>query len=173
MINEFDLFKDFLRQQKLRWTPLRKMILDIFLSFDGHVQIETLHEKICAQDPSIGIATLYRTLKLLIDCGLVEAHSFQNGKKTYERMFHVRHHDHLICTRCEETVEFEHPLIEKYQIEICESYGFTLKSHRMELLGICKNCEKSGDSAWHLSKKTLLQSSYRLKQGTLQQTTRF
>ena len=126
MLNEFDLFKDFLRQQKLRWTPQRKMILEVFLSFEGHVQIEVLHEKIRAYHPDVGIATLYRTLKLLTDCGLVEAHSFQNGKKTYERMFHVRHHDHLICTRCEETIEFEPPLIEKYQLEICEQFGFTL-----------------------------------------------
>ncbi len=147
MLNEFDIFKDFLHQRELRWTPQRKMILDIFLSFDGHIQIEPLLEKIQAQDPSLGIATLYRTLKLLIDCGLVEAHSFQNGKKTYERMFHVHHHDHLICTRCEETIEFEHPLIEKYQIEICEAYGFTLKSHKMELFGVCRNCKKIKNSA--------------------------
>ncbi len=142
MLDEFDVFKDFLLQRKLRWTPQRKMILNIFLSFDGHVQIDPLLEKTQTQDPSLGIATLYRTLKLLIDCGLVEAHSFQNGKKTYERVFHVRHHDHLICVRCEETIEFEHPLIEKYQIEICEAYGFTLKSHKMELFGVCGNCEK-------------------------------
>lgn len=129
-MNEFDIFKDFLHQRKLRWTPQRKMVLDIFLSFDRHIQIERLPGKIQVRDPSLKVATLYRTLKLLIDCGLVEAHSFRNGKKTYERMFHVRHHDHLICKRCEETIEFEHPLIEKYQIKICEAYGFTLKSHK-------------------------------------------
>jgi Fur family transcriptional regulator, ferric uptake regulator len=140
MLNEFDLFRDFLFQQKLRWTPQRKLILSVFLTFKGHVQIESIHEKIRAQDPSIGIATLYRTLNLLVAAELIEAHSFQNGKKTYERMFHVRHHDHLICTSCEKTVEFEHPLIEKYQVEVCEAYGFTLKSHTMKLLGICNSC---------------------------------
>ena len=140
MLDEFDIFKDFLRQQKLRWTPQRKMILNIFLSFDGHVDIESLHKKIRVQDPSLGIATLYRTLKILTDCDLVEAHSFQDGKKSYERKFHVRHHDHLICTHCGKTIEFEHALIEKYQVEICEEYGFTLKSHKMELLGVCGNC---------------------------------
>lgn len=139
-MDEFDLFKDFLQLQKLRWTPQRKMILDTFLSFEGHVQIESLYKKILERDPSLGIATVYRTLNLLVDCELVEAHSFQNGKKTYERMFQVRHHDHLICTTCEKTIEFEHPLIEKYQVEICEAYGFTLKSHKMELLGICNKC---------------------------------
>ena len=142
MLDEFDLFKDFLRQQKLRWTPQRKMILQSFLSFDGHVDIESLHKRIREQDPSIGIATLYRTRKLLVDCDVVEAHSFHDGKKSYERKFHVRHHDHLICTRCGKTIEFEHPLIEKYQVEICEEYGFTLKSHKMELMGTCEDCGK-------------------------------
>lgn len=140
MLDEFDIFKEFLQRKDLRWTPQRKLILKLFLSFEGHVQIEELHNKLKAHHPELGIATLYRTLKLLTDCGLVEAHSFQNGKKTYERMFHVRHHDHLICTRCAQTIEFEHPLIEKYQLEVCEQYGFSLKSHKMELLGICNDC---------------------------------
>ena len=142
MLNEFDIFKDFLQQKNLRWTPQRKMILEIFLSFDTHVDIESLHQKIQEQDPSLGIATLYRTLKILVDCELVEAHSFHDGKKSYERKFRVQHHDHLICTQCEKTIEFEHALIEKYQIEICEEYGFTLKSHKMELMGVCENCRK-------------------------------
>ena len=142
MLDEFDIFRDFLHRQSLRWTPQRKLVLEVFLSFDGHVQIETLHEHIQSHYPDLGIATIYRTLKLLIDCGLVEAHSFQNGKKTYERMFRVHHHDHLFCTRCEKTIEFEHPLIEKYQLEICEQYDFTLKNHKMELFGICKECRK-------------------------------
>lgn len=142
MLDEFDIFKDFLQQKKLRWTPQRKMILEIFLSLEGHIDIESLHQKIREQDPSLGIATLYRTLKLLVDCEVVEAHSFNDGKKSYERRFHVQHHDHLICTQCEKTIEFEHALIEKYQIEICEEYGFTLKSHKMELMGVCENCRK-------------------------------
>jgi len=142
MLNEYDIFKDFLLQQNLKWTPQRKLILEVFLSLDGHIEVDELHKKIRAQFPELGIATIYRTLKLLVDCGLVEAHSFQNGKKVYERLFRVRHHDHLICTRCQKMVEFEHPLIEKYQLQICEEYGFTLKSHKMELLGICRDCLK-------------------------------
>lgn len=125
MLNEFDVFEDFLRQRKLSWTGQRKMILDVFLSLDGHIQFESLYKKVQERDSSVGVATIYRTMNLLVDCGLVEAHSFQNGKKTYERLFRVRHHDHLICTSCGKTIEFEHPLIEKYQVEICEAYGFT------------------------------------------------
>lgn len=140
MFNELDIFKDFLHQQQLNWTPQRKKILEVLLSCEKHISIELLHEKIQERYPSIGISTLYRTLKLLVDCGLVESHSFKSGKKTYELILNVGHHDHLICTQCETTIEFEHPLIERYQMEICERYNFTLMSHKMDLFGVCKDC---------------------------------
>ena len=140
MLDEFDIFKDFLKQHDLRWTPQRKLILKVFLQQNGHVPTDDLHQKIHDEDATIGIATLYRTMKLLMDAGLAEMHTF-NGKTTYERLYQVKHHDHLICKACGKTVEFEHPLIEKYQEEICARHGFALKSHRMELFGICDGCQ--------------------------------
>ena len=141
MIDEFDIFKDFLKENQLRWTPQRKAILKVFLEQEGHVPIDDLQKKINAEAPTIGIATLYRTMKLLMDSGLAEMHTF-NEKTTYERLYQIKHHDHLICKNCGKTVEFEHPLIEKYQLEVCELYGFALKSHRMELFGVCNECRK-------------------------------
>ena len=141
MLNEFDIFIDFLKEHNLRWTPQRKSILKVFLQLEGHVPIDDLHKKIRSEDPTIGIATLYRTMKLLIDSGLAEMHTF-NERTTYERLYQVNHHDHLICKICGKTVEFEHPLIEKYQQEVCERHGFALKSHRMELFGVCSKCQK-------------------------------
>ncbi len=141
MVNEFDIFKDFLKERNLRWTPQRKVILEVFLNQEGHIHIEDLLHRVKIQDPTVGIATLYRTMKLLVDSSLADMHTF-NEKTTYERLFQVRHHDHLICKICGKMVEFEHPLIEKYQLEVCERHGFTLKSHRMELFGICKECNK-------------------------------
>ena len=141
MLNEFHIFKDFLHHLNLRWTPQRKLILEVFLQLEGHIPIEDLHKRIHQQDPTIGIATLYRTMKLLVDAGLADIHTF-NDKTTYERLYQVKHHDHLICTNCGKMVEFEHPLIEKYQLDICERHDFTLKSHRMELFGICRECQK-------------------------------
>jgi Fur family transcriptional regulator, ferric uptake regulator len=141
MLNEHDIFKDYLQQHNLRWTSQRKLILDVFLQQSGHVHIDDMHTRVREQDPTIGIATLYRTMKLLVESDLAEMHTF-NDKTTYEHLFQVRHHDHLICNICEKTVEFEHPLIEKYQLEVCERHGFTLKSHSMDLFGICKNCQK-------------------------------
>jgi Fur family transcriptional regulator, ferric uptake regulator len=141
MLNEYDIFKDYIKQFNLRWTPQRKLVLDVFIQKLGHVHIDDIYNRVREKDPTIGIATVYRTMKLLVESGLAEVHSF-NNKTTYERLFQVRHHDHLICKICNKTVEFEHPLIEKYQLEVCERNGFTLKSHRMALYGICKDCQK-------------------------------
>jgi Fur family transcriptional regulator, ferric uptake regulator len=140
MLDEHDIFKDYIKQFNLRWTSQRKLVLDVFLQQSGHVQIDDIYDRVREEDPTIGIATIYRTMKLLVESGLAELHSFDN-KTTYERLFKVRHHDHLICKICKKTVEFEHPLIEKYQLEICQQNGFTLKSHRMDLYGICKDCQ--------------------------------
>jgi Fur family transcriptional regulator, ferric uptake regulator len=141
MLDEYDIFKDYIKQFNLRWTSQRKLVLDVFLQQTGHVQIDDIHDRVCEKDPTIGIATIYRTMKLLVESGLAEVHSF-NNKTTYERLFQVRHHDHLICKSCKKTVEFEHPLIEKYQLDVCERHGFTLKSHRMDLYGMCADCKK-------------------------------
>ena len=103
MLDEFDIFIDFLKQHDLRWTPQRKSILKVFLQLEGHVAIDDLHKKIRSEDPTIGIATLYRTMKLLIDAGLAEMHTF-NERTTYERLYQVGHHDHLICKICGKTV---------------------------------------------------------------------
>ena len=140
MLDEYDIFKDYIKQFNLRWTSQRKLVLDVFLQQSGHVHIDDIYDRVREEDPTIGIATIYRTMKLLVESGLAEVHSF-NNKTTYERLFQVRHHDHLICKICKKTVEFEHPLIEKYQLEICQHHGFTLKSHRMDLYGICKDCQ--------------------------------
>jgi Fur family transcriptional regulator, ferric uptake regulator len=140
MLDEYDIFKDYIKQFNLRWTSQRKLVLDVFLKQSGHVPIDDIYDRVNEEDSTIGIATIYRTMKLLVESGLAEVHSF-NNKTTYERLFQVRHHDHLICKICKKTVEFEHPLIEKYQLEICQQHSFTLKSHRMDLYGICKDCQ--------------------------------
>ncbi len=149
MLGEAQIFKDFLKEQRLRWTFQRQIVLEVFLQFDGHVRIPELHEAVLRRDASIGIATVYRTMNLLTECGLVREHDSAGtkGKRFYEKLYRQGHHDHLICLQCGKIVEFEHPLIEKYQLEVCQSHGFTLNHHRMEITGICPECQKSHSTA--------------------------
>ena len=108
---------------------------------DGHITVEELNNKAREVDPSIGIATTYRTLILLVQSGLVRENDDVNGKN-YELEYQRAHHDHLVCIQCNKVVEFEHPMIEKLQIQVCEQHGFSLRSHKMLLKGICKDCMK-------------------------------
>ena len=141
MLTESEILKTFLQDNKLRFTNQRKTILEVFLNNNGHVEVEALFLEIQKIDPSIGIATVYRTMNLLVECGLARENALSKGHKTFEKLYHQSHHDHLICTQCNKIVEFEHPLIEKYQLEVCQTHGFNLHQHQMEIYGICSDCQ--------------------------------
>jgi len=145
MVTESTIFRDFLKMKNLRWTPQREKILEMFLMMSGHISAEQLHRKSREANPSIGIATTYRTLSLLVQSGLIRENDGGKGKN-YELEYQRGHHDHLICTHCDKVVEFEHPMIEKLQIEVSERSRFTLKSHKMVLRGFCGDCRLKHDS---------------------------
>ena len=134
-------FTAYLQQHRLKITPQRRLILDIFLLEPGHVSSEELYAKVKRRDASIGQATVYRTLKLLAGCGLAEAVSFADGITRYEPHFGAEHHDHLICELCGRTIEIMDPLIETRQEELAAKYGFTLVRHKMDLYGLCPKCQ--------------------------------
>lgn len=133
-------FTAYLQEHRLKITPQRRLILDIFLLEPGHVSSEELYAKVKKRDASIGQATVYRTLKLLAGCGLAEAVSFADGITRYEPHFGVDHHDHLICEGCGQTIEIVDPVIERRQVELAAKYGFSLARHKMDLYGQCPDC---------------------------------
>lgn len=143
MIPEYEIFRDCLREARLRMTPQRKTVLRVFLKTKGHVDIEGLFEAVQKADDSIGIATVYRTMSLLAVCGLARVHTGINGKRVFERLYRQAHHDHLVCTRCSAIIEFEHPMIEKFQREMTARFEFSMQSHRLEICGICSKCKKA------------------------------
>lgn len=134
-------FTSYLQEHRLKITPQRRLILDIFLLEPGHVSSEELYAKVKKRDASIGQATVYRTLKLLAGCGLAEAVSFADGITRYEPHFGVDHHDHLICEDCGRTIEIVDPVIERRQEELAAKYGFSLARHKMDLYGQCPECK--------------------------------
>lgn len=142
MLSEIEILISYLRENKLRFTLQRQTILEVFLKNEGHVEVEGLFLEIQKIDSSIGIATVYRTMNVLVECGLARESVLSKGQKTFEKLYRQSHHDHLICTECNKIVEFEHPLIEKYQLEICQTYGFILSQHQMEIYGMCSDCQK-------------------------------
>lgn len=130
----------FMEKNGLRSTAQRRTVTDVFLRATGHLSIEELLALVRERDPKIGYATVYRTLKLLKDCGIAYERHFGDGVSRYEIAFVDEHHDHLICLECGKIVEFENHEIERLQEELAARHGFTLKRHTHELYGICADC---------------------------------
>jgi Fur family ferric uptake transcriptional regulator len=131
---------DHLSRHGLKQTRQREAILDTYMSISGHRTSEEIHELVRAAYPEVGAATVYRTLKLLCDAGIANAHHFRDGVTLYERT--GEHHDHLICTDCGEIIEFESDVIEREQEKVAQGHGFELRRHRHILYGRCirENC---------------------------------
>lgn len=136
------IFHEFMTRKGLKTTRQRDIILDGFLASNDHMSIEDLYLKLRSKYPNIGYATVYRTLKLFSESGIAREIQFGDGQTRYEHTAEGEHHDHLVCTRCGEVLEFSNDSIEKLQDEIAERHGYQVHTHKLELYGICPNCRK-------------------------------
>ena len=134
-------FTDFLSTKKLRLTSQRRIIFNEFMTRSSHIDIDELFLKMKAIDKNIGLATIYRTLKLLIEAGIVREVKFGGEKTVYEAVIGRKHHDHLICSECGKNIEFHAPELEAMQEAIAQKYGYELTGHSMYLTGICSECQ--------------------------------
>lgn len=135
------VFLDYLKSKNLRYSEKRQKIADIFISFEGHLTPEELYIYARRKNRSIGLASVYRTLKLLRDSGIARELTFLDGSARYEYSFGREHHDHMICIRCGTYIEAVDMKIEKLQEKMAKEHGFQLVDHRMELYGYCKDCQ--------------------------------
>ena len=133
-------FNNFALSKGLRSTRQRDIILDIFLSTHQHVSVEELYLKVKASNPGIGQATVYRTLKIFTEAGLAREILLHDGQTRYEHIVAGEHHDHLVCTGCNAIIEFENETIEKLQKDIASLHGFMIRSHKLEIYGLCATC---------------------------------
>ncbi|MGY8763018.1 MAG: Fur family transcriptional regulator [Nitrospinaceae bacterium] len=139
--SEIEVLESYIAEHKLKITKQRRVVLNVFLECKDHVSVEELYSIVSEQEPKIGLATIYRTLALLTKSGLALEMDFGDGQKRYESSFMSAHHDHMVCTECGKIIEFNHPLIEKYQEEIAIQNGFKITSHKLDLFGHCSNCK--------------------------------
>ncbi len=130
-------FRAYLTKQGLKSTRQRDVIAERFFATDGHTSIEELLALAREDAPKVGYATVYRTLKLLTECGLAAERRFGEGHTTYETAGDAEHHDHLICIECDHVLEFHNEEIEKEQERVARSFGFNVIRHRHELYGLC------------------------------------
>ncbi|WP_437599919.1 Fur family transcriptional regulator [Sorangium sp. So ce590] len=142
----------YMAKKGLRSTAQRRLIVDTFFSGAPHMTIEDLLTEVRAHDRGIGYATVYRTLKLLAECGVASERRFGDGLSRYELADDASaHHDHLICVSCGKIIEFEEPRIEALQEEIAAKYGFEVTWHKHEMYGVCLDCRDTKDAASSIS----------------------
>ena len=134
------LFQTYLKSKRLKVTPQRRLILDVFLNSHGHLSTEELYERVKAIDSSIGQTTVYRTMKILADSSIAREVHFGDGLARYENICGASHHDHLICESCGRNIEVVDSDIERLQEQLADRHGFILTSHRMYLYGLCPDC---------------------------------
>jgi Fur family ferric uptake transcriptional regulator len=125
---EIELFEDYIRSKNLRQSEQRIQVLEVFLKSEKHLTADELYRMVKKKNPSIGTATIYRTLKLLRESGLCRELKLDDD------------HDHIICTSCGRLVEVLEPEIEKLQEKLAKTHGFLIKNHKLEMYGLCKRC---------------------------------
>lgn len=139
------LFRRYLKQQGLPVTQQREVVADVVFSTTEHLSVEEIEARLKGRGERIGKATIYRTMEILVRSGLVEDHDFGDGFKRYEHLFRGQPvHDHLVCTHCRKVTEFRSPELLRIQDAVSREHGFTPTRHRLEIHGLCAECQGQG-----------------------------
>lgn len=142
---EFEYLRDKLKEKGYKLTPQRRSILNIILETEGkHLSAEEIYELVKSKCPDIGLATVYRTMQMFDEVGLVYKHNFDDGRSRYELNHHNEDHQHhhLICVGCNSVIEVEEDLLEQLENGIEKKYNFKIKNHNVKFFGYCEKCRK-------------------------------
>jgi len=143
MMKRFVQVEQLFRERGVRLTSQRQLVIRRAVAY-LHFTAEELVHDVRAIDPSVARGTVYRTLALLHQAGVVEKHDFRYGPPNYEVTFGKAHHDHLMCVQCGEIIEFQEPRVEQLQQDVVRRYGYKLLSHTHKLYGLCPACQRVG-----------------------------
>jgi Fur family ferric uptake transcriptional regulator len=141
MNSEKEVFKKYIKSRGLKFTPERQIILEEVFSMHEHFDVEKLHKRLDAKGSRISRATIYRTLPLFLDCGLISEAVRCKDRVYYEHVFGHKHHSHLVCINCGKVIEFEDDRIEEEKERICKKYNFKPAEYRFGIKGYCKDCQ--------------------------------
>ncbi len=139
---EKEIFREFLNKKGLKFTNERQRILDEVSSYLGHFDPEELLAGMKKKDIKVSKASIYRTLPLLVESGLIEQVEKNDKHAHYEHTFGHGHHDHLICMKCGTVIEVFFPKLEKIQDELCMENKFDGVTHTLEIKGYCSRCRE-------------------------------
>lgn len=136
-----------LKKKGYKFTPQRKAILDAVADHKGqHLSSEEIYDIVRVSSPDIGLATVYRTVQLLVDMDVLSKLNLDDGFVRYELCDHTEdqhNHHHLICSECGKIIEVREDLLESLEQEIEKKYAFLIKDHKLKFFGICETCQKN------------------------------
>jgi len=140
--------KSRLKAKDYKMTPQRKIIISVFAeNMEKHLSAEDVFQMVKKAHPDIGLATVYRTLDLLAELGILKKMNFGDGRYRYEFCEEDdHHHHHLICLNCDSVSEFEDDLLESLETIITKKSGFKVVDHQLKLYGYCQNCQQEQKS---------------------------
>lgn len=137
-------FLDYLRDHNLPVTRQRIDIASVLLGSDRHLSVEEVAGELHQRGRRAGLATVYRTIELLVRCGLVVARDFDEGFKRYEPARDIPQHEHLLCTVCGRVTEFQDERLERITTLVAETHGYLRQRHRLVIHGVCATCRSGG-----------------------------
>jgi Fur family ferric uptake transcriptional regulator len=132
----------YLRERRLKFTRQRRTVMEEAFAEHEHFEADELLRRMREKKLRVSKATLYRTLALLVQAGLLRQEVFGERHSHYEHIYGHRHHDHLLCLGCGKIEEFRNDDIERLQNQICNKYAFTPTDHQLEIHGYCRKCRE-------------------------------
>jgi Fur family ferric uptake transcriptional regulator len=148
---QLEVFSRYVRENGLRMTRQREIVVETFLRSEGHLSADELYDLVRSQGNRVGYATVTRTLKALTQCGLARKTDLADGRARFEHLFKHPHHHHIVCNECKRTIEFLSPELEGLQEKIVSEYNFKPSRSTFQIFGTCQECrqqERSRRKTW-------------------------
>jgi Fur family ferric uptake transcriptional regulator len=141
------IFRAYLHGHQLKFTPERQTLLEEVLSNPEHFEAEQLLISLRQSGKRVAKATIYRTLPLLVDCGIIKQVQFGETLTRYEHTFGQSPHDHMVCLRCRRIIEFDSSEVLRLRDDLARQFGFEALSHRLQISGVCAQCRGASPDA--------------------------
>jgi Fur family ferric uptake transcriptional regulator len=137
------IFKRYLKEKGMLPSHQREEIFDTFMRTKNHPTVDSLYDVIQKKYPKIGLATVYRTMRIICDADLAREVDFGDGARRFERKFKRHKHYHLICIKCGKIIEVKSPDIERLQEKLAGQHDFSATKNTMKIFGVCNKCQQN------------------------------
>ena len=135
------IFRQYLKEKGLLYSKQREQILKTFMKVQSHLTIDDLYNAVRKKNSRIGLATVYRTVKVICDCGLAREVDFGDGVRRFEHKYRHQHHHHLVCIKCGKVIEVTSSRIESLQKKLAKQHNFASTRDTMKIFGLCSKCK--------------------------------